>query len=269
MPQALHSMLIDAARLCLWLAILAAIFVPLERLFAARPQKVFRRAIVMDLGYYFLSGLVPAVLLSAPVGLLAWAAHAAVPSSLHAATAAWPLWGRLAAGLVAGEVGYYWAHRLSHEVPLLWRFHAIHHGASEIDFLVNTHAHPLDIAFGRFCGLVPVYVLGLGGPAATAGSVVPVVVMLTGTMWGFFIHANLRWRLGPLEWIVSTPAFHHWHHTLRAPVNRNYAATLPWLDRLFGTHYLPAKALPEAYGIPAPLPGTLAGQLVHPFYRME
>ena len=260
----LQAFLISVIRLSLWLAILVAIFVPLERLFAAHPQKFLRKGIGVDLCYFFLSSLVPALLMSVPVGLLAWGVHHAVPSSILAATAALPLWARVLAGLVAGEVGYYWGHRWSHESPFLWDFHAIHHSAEHVDFLVNTRAHPVDLVFGRFCGVVPIYVLGLGGPVGPAGSLVPVLVTLIGTVWGFFIHANLRWRFGPLEWLISTPAFHHWHHTLGGPRNRNYSSTLPWVDRLFGTHYLPAKEWPSAYGIKAKLPDSLVGQLVHP-----
>jgi sterol desaturase/sphingolipid hydroxylase (fatty acid hydroxylase superfamily) len=263
MSQLLAS-LIPVLRLCLWLAILVVIFVPLERLFAAHPQRIWRKGIVTDLGYYFLSSIIPALLLSVPVGLLAWAVHRAVPGGILAATASLPLWARVIVGLVVGEIGYYWGHRWSHEIPFLWRFHSIHHSAEEIDFLVNTRAHPIDMVFGRFCGLVPIYVLGLGGPVGTSGSLVPVVATLIGTVWGFFIHANLRWRFGPLEWLISTPAFHHWHHTRTGPINRNYSATLPWVDRIFGTHYLPRKEWPTSYGIEAILPDSMAGQLAYP-----
>ncbi len=259
----LYGSLLPILRLSLWLAILVVVFVPLERLFAVHPGKVLRKGIATDLGYYFLNSLLPALLLSVPAGLLGWAVHRAVPGGLLAATAALPLWARMIAGLVAGEVGYYWGHRWSHEIPFLWRFHAIHHSAEEVDFLVNTRAHPLDMVFSRFCSLVPMYVLGLAGPSVASGTAVPVTVVLVGTVWGFFIHANLRWRFGPLEWLVSTPAFHHWHHTLHRPFNRNYASTLPWLDRIFGTHHLP-REWPEAYGIEAKVPDTLTEQLVHP-----
>jgi sterol desaturase/sphingolipid hydroxylase (fatty acid hydroxylase superfamily) len=264
-PQLLAS-LIPVIRLCLWLTILVVIFVPLERLFAAHPQKIWRKGIVTDLGYFFLSSLLPALLLSVPVGLLAWAVHLAVPGGFLAATAALPLWARVLAGFVAGEIGFYWGHRWSHEIPFLWRFHSIHHSAEHVDFLVNTRAHPIDMVFGRFCGLVPMFVLGLGGPVGTSGSVVPFIATLIGAVWGFFIHANLRWRFGPLEWLISTPAFHHWHHTRTGPINRNYASTLPWLDRIFGTHYLPRKEWPSSYGIKAKLPDTLAGQLAYPLF---
>jgi sterol desaturase/sphingolipid hydroxylase (fatty acid hydroxylase superfamily) len=259
----LPTSLILILRLSSWLAILAVIFVPLERLFAVRPQKILRKEIGTDLGYYFLNSLLPALLLSVPVGLLAWAVHRAVPGGFLAATAALPLWARMLAGLVAGEVGYYWGHRWCHEVPFLWRFHSIHHSAEEIDFLVNSRAHPIDMVFGRFCALVPMYVLGLGGPVGPSDSVVPVTVTLIGTVWGFFIHANLRWRFGPLEWLISTPAFHHWHHTRTGPINRNYASNLPWIDWLFGSLYLPGE-WPEDYGIKAKMPDSLAEQLVYP-----
>ncbi|HVU89549.1 MAG TPA: sterol desaturase family protein [Pirellulales bacterium] len=96
------------------------------------------------------------------------------------------------------------------------------------------------------------------------GTVLPVVVTLIGTVWGFFIHANLRWRFGPLEYLVATPAFHHWHHTRSKPINRNYSAVMPWLDRLFGTYYLPDNQWPTEYGIKAKLPESLVGQLIYP-----
>ena len=136
-PQ-LQSFLIDVFRLFVWLTILVVVFVPLERLFAAHPQKILRKGIVVDLCYYFLSSLLPALLLSVPIGLVAWAAHKAVPANVLAATAALPLWAKIVTGLLATEVGYYWGHRWSHEIPFLWDFHAIHHSAPELTFW-STH----------------------------------------------------------------------------------------------------------------------------------
>ncbi|MDE1177390.1 MAG: sterol desaturase family protein [Edaphobacter sp.] len=164
-------------------------------------------------------------------------------------------------------MGFYWGHRWSHEIPLLWRFHAIHHSAEHVDYLVNTRTHPVDMIFTRLCGLVPLYILGLASPMQRGGSLIPVLLILIGTVWGFFIHANIRWRFGPLEWIVATPAFHHWHHTNDSPdvINKNYAPMLPVVDRIFGTLYLPHDRQPERYGIDEPLSPSLIGQLVDPF----
>ncbi len=254
-------------RLCMWLVILAAIFTPIERLFALYPQKIFRKAIVTDLGYYFLSSLVPSVLLSVPLALAAWTVHRYIPVGFLAAIAAWPLALRVVAALIVGEIGFYWGHRWSHELPFLWRFHAIHHSAEHLDFLVSTRAHPVDMVFTRLCELIPLYVLGLASPVGRSGSLIPILVVLLGTIWGFFIHSNVRWRFGPLEWIISTPAFHHWHHTNDGPayINKNYAPMWPFIDRLFGTLYLPKDKQPASYGIDEPMSPALFGQLVDPF----
>jgi sterol desaturase/sphingolipid hydroxylase (fatty acid hydroxylase superfamily) len=258
---------IQILRLCLWLVILAVIFTPLERLFALHPKKIFRKAIVTDLGYYFLSSLVPSILLSIPLAFVAWTVHRFIPAGFTSAIAAWPLSVRIIASLIIGEIGFYWGHRWSHEIPFLWRFHAIHHSAEHLDFLVSTRAHPVDMVFTRLCELTPLYVLGLASPIGRSGSLIPILVILIGTVWGFFIHANVRWRFGPLEWLVSTPAFHHWHHTNDGPayINKNYSPMWPFVDRLFGTLYLPKDKQPASYGIDQPMPHTLFGQLVEPF----
>lgn len=262
--QYLAGFLINLARLCTWLVLLVAVFVPLERLFALHPKKAFRREMLADAGFFFISGLVPVILLAVPMSLLASGAHYLVPWRLQVAVAEMPFWLRAAAGLVVGEVGFYWGHRWTHEIPFLWRFHSVHHSPEHVYFLVSSHAHPFDNAFVRLCGLVPLYALGLANPVSVAGNTIPMLIIVVSTFWGFFIHANLRCRLGPLEWLITTPAFHHWHHTVDEHRDHNFAATLPWLDRLFGTHYLP-RSWPPVYGINIKLPPSLGGQLVHPF----
>ena len=234
--------------LAVGLALLAAIFVPLERLWALRPSALLRRDVWQDLGFYFLSSLLPGLLLSMPLSMMAAAGHAAMPHTFLAFMTSLPLWARVTIGLVVAEIGAYWGHRWSHERPLLWRFHAVHHQAEHMDWLVNTRAHPIDMVFTRLCALTPLYTLGLAGPAGAQGSTVAALVLVIGAMWGFFIHANLRWRFGPLEHFIATPAFHHWHHTVEGPLDRNYSAMMPWLDRLFGTLNLP-PTWPQGYGV--------------------
>jgi len=259
----LSGLLLSVVRLSVWLLLLALIFVPLERLLAVRPQKLFRRALFQDVGYYFISGLVPGLLLALPLSIVALAVHELVPERFQLAVAARPLWQRILAGLVVGEVGFYWGHRWTHEIPFLWRFHSIHHSAEHVYFLISSRAHPVDNVFIRLCGLIPAYILGVASPLTPTGSLVPVLIVLIATMWGFFIHSNLRLRLGPLEWLIATPAFHHWHHTLREPLDRNYASMLPLMDRIFGTYYLPDQ-WPEAYGTGTRVPASLGGQLLYP-----
>jgi sterol desaturase/sphingolipid hydroxylase (fatty acid hydroxylase superfamily) len=238
----------------------------MERLWPLHALRIFRKAFGTDLVYYFLSGLLPKLILIVPITLIATALHRLAPGGFYVWVAAMPLWLRVAAAMVAGEIGAYWGHRWSHETPLLWRFHAIHHSAEEIDWLVNTRAHPVDLVFTRFCGLVPMYVLGLAQPTGNQVDFVPALVTVAGTFWGFFIHANIRWRFGKLEWLLSSPAFHHWHHTNDSPetINKNYSPMLPWVDKVFGTFHLPEEHWPGKYGTDTSTGSNLAEQLLGP-----
>lgn len=251
----------EVARLTLWLALLTAFFVPLERLFAIQPQKILRKQFGTDLAYYLLNSVAAGAMLALPLALVVAAAHRFVPGSVIAITDAIPFWPKLALALLVSEIGFYWGHRLSHEVPLLWRFHAIHHSAEEVDFLVNTRVHPIDMVFTRLAGLAPLYLLGLEG-----GVVAPAVVIVAAAVWGFFVHSNIRWRLGWFEWVIATPVFHRWHHTNDAYRDHNYAPMLPFIDHIFGTLHLP-REWPSCYGVDQPVPSDIAGQLLHPFTK--
>lgn len=250
-----------------WFVLLAVIFIPLERIFPQRREKLFRTGFLTDFAYYFLNGLLTSVLLSVPLGFVAWAANRWMPIGIASISAHWPLWQRVVITMVVGEVGFYWGHRWSHIVPLLWRFHAIHHSAEHVDWLVSTRGHPFDIVFTRVCGFVPLVLLGLLNPLSGNPGTVTLLILIVAQAWGFFVHANVWWRFGPLEWLIATPAFHHWHHTNDGPevVNKNYAPMLPWIDWFFGTLYLPLRKRPERYGIEAPMPSSLIGQLAQPF----
>ncbi|HEY0437612.1 MAG TPA: sterol desaturase family protein [Phenylobacterium sp.] len=253
---------LETIRVLAWLAILAAIFVPLERLFALHRPTGRSKHAASDVAFYFLNSLLPLAILAPPLAVLAAGLKLATPQAYAAWVSGLPMWAKLAAGLAVGELGGYWGHRWCHEIPLLWRFHVLHHAPGHVNWLVSSRAHPVDQVFEKLCALAPLYVLGLVQPTAS-GAGLAAGIAIFGTIWGFFIHANLRWRLGPLEWLVSTPAFHHWHHTNDANRDRNYAALFPVVDRLFGTHHLPAHWPPE-YGVDQPQPETMAEQLLRP-----
>ena len=203
-------------------------------------------------------------MLAVPVAVLALAVHRLVPFRVYTLAAGAPFWVKACAGLVLGDIAYYWAHRWMHTVPLLWRFHAIHHSAPEIDFMVNTRMHPVDMVLSRFSGLIPLYIFGLTGPVDPDAGVLAFGVIIIGKLWGFFVHANLRGSFRMLGYVLTTPAFHHWHHAL-TPADRNFASMLPWLDRLFGTYYLPKDVFPERYGTLDLVSDKFSGQLISPF----
>jgi len=256
--------LAQVARTLALLALVTAVFAPLEHFFAVRRAKLFEKGWSTNLGWYFVNSLVVALLLGPPSALIAGLVHLVLPSAVTGAAAALPLPARMAAAVLVGEVGFYWGHRLSHEIGWLWRFHAVHHSATHVHFLVNTRAHPVDIVFTRLCGLVLLYATGLASVTGPHPTLVPALVLFVGSIWSYFVHANLRVRLGPLEEVIATPAFHHWHHTLEDHKDHNYASMLPVMDRLFGTFYLP-RTWPERYGAQTPVPPDLLGQLLGPF----
>lgn len=242
-------MIAQMIHLSVWLAVLAAIFVPLERLCAIQRPTGFRRQLPLDLFLYFASGFVPALVLAAPLAALTALAQSHLPEDYCTALDRLPGPGRLTISFAVAEVGFYWGHRWSHEWPWLWRYHALHHEPERLDWLVNSRTHPIDMIFTRLCGLVPIHLLGLASAKWDRGGAIAAAVVALSTWWGFFLHANVRWRFGWLEQLVATPAFHHWHHVADTPLNRNFAATLPALDRFFGTLHLPARDWPERYGI--------------------
>ena len=269
MQQYFPSLAIDTFRLFVWLILLAIIFVPLERLCKQRRQTLFRKEFAIDLGYYFLNNLLPKLLLALPLSMIAAGVHHLEPNPIYAWTGNLSIGTRFVLAVVVGECGAYWGHRWSHQIPMLWRFHAIHHSAEQMDWLVNTRAHPLDICFSRLCGLLPLYLLGLAQPMGNTVDMVPLLYALLGTILSFFVHANISWRFGLLEQLVTTPAFHHWHHNNDGieSIDKNYAAIFPWMDKLFGTLYLPKHRWPKQYGIDAPMASSFTGQLLQPLER--
>ncbi|MDQ2945982.1 MAG: sterol desaturase family protein [Acidobacteriota bacterium] len=261
-------LLADTSRLTVWLVLLIAIFVPLEQLCGLHPSKIWRKQTAVDITWYFINSILPATMLTVPLVLLSRCLYAGNPCGFYLAVGNLPFALKVALVLLVNDIGAYWGHRAMHAFPSLWRFHAVHHSAEHLDWLVNTRAHPFDMIFVRFSGLALVYLLGLA--QTTGGRIDPVVaiLMIFGTIWTFFIHANTRLRLGPLEWVLSSPAFHHWHHTNDERRDRNYAFVFPFIDRLFGTAWLP-KYWPSAYGIDEKLPETLVGQFFAPFERTD
>jgi sterol desaturase/sphingolipid hydroxylase (fatty acid hydroxylase superfamily) len=243
--------------------LVVAIFAPLEYFFSIRTERFFYKGWTTNLGWYFVNSLVPVFLLGPPSALLALVVHAVLPASFTGVAATLPLWARMIAAMIVGEIGFYWGHRWSHEIPLLWRFHAIHHSAEHVSFLVNTRAHPVDMVFTHLCGLVLLYATGLASTVGPHPTLVPALVLLIGSLWSFFIHANLKWRLGFFEEVITSPAFHHWHHTREDHKDHNYSSMVPFIDRLFGTFYLP-RHWPSAYGTDTPVSATLAGQIIDP-----
>jgi sterol desaturase/sphingolipid hydroxylase (fatty acid hydroxylase superfamily) len=238
------------------LLLLAALLVPLELLRPARQQPLLRRGTATDLGWFLVSpflinaGLVLLAPLAAPL--------AAIPPSWSAVLRAQPRAAQLVEIFLLAELGSYAAHRLSHGVPWLWRFHAVHHSTEELDWLAAHRQHPVEALFHLAIANLPVALFGF--PLDEVAW-----LLVAQKVYTAYLHANVRASYGRLGAVLASPSFHHWHHD-GDPAARpaNFAATLPIFDVLFGTYRAPA-GLPARYGVDEPVARGLLGQLLHPF----
>ena len=178
-----------------------------------------------------------------------------VAQTVRSQPAAW----RWLESLVGAEVAGYWGHRLQHGLPVLWRFHRLHHSSPVMDWLAPNRRHPVDLIGSRLVVAVPLLLIGFSVPTVAAHFIIR-------RSQGLFVHANLRVTMGPLRWFVAGPAFHHWHHAEeRAASACNFAGEVPLVDWLFGTLYLPDRSWPLAYGIGEEAPDGYVAQLLWPF----
>jgi len=243
--------------------LLAVLFVPMERLWPLRPeQSTFRRGWTTDTLYFLVSHLfvqITTFLILAP----AQAAFTALDGQpWRDAIAALPLVVQFVAVLLCADLAEYGVHRAFHAVPILWRFHAIHHSSLDMDWLAGSRLHIVDVVATRAVVVFPLFALGFDQRAVAA-------YLVFVSFHAVFIHANVRFDLRRAERWIVTPRFHHWHHAKeRAAIDKNFAVHLPWIDRLFGTAYEPEGRWPEGYGIEGdPVPADLLPQTVWPLSR--
>jgi sterol desaturase/sphingolipid hydroxylase (fatty acid hydroxylase superfamily) len=242
------------------LFMLAILFVPMERLFARRPQAIFRPSWVTDLIHFLVSHILVQVMMLFTLTPAAVLFKLVMDSPVQRAVAAQPGWLQFLEILLIADLAGYWIHRMFHAVPFLWRFHAIHHSSQMMDWLASSRLHLVDIVLTRMLAFLPLYALGF--------SHAPVYAYLVFVSFhAVFIHANVRFDFGRLTSVVGTPRFHHWHHsTQKKALDKNFAIHLPWIDRLFGTQFLPEGEWPDEYGIPGdPVPEGYMEQFVSPF----
>lgn len=244
------------------LLLLALVFVPLERAFPRRPrQGAFRLGWTTDGAHFLVSHVAVQVLTFLTLLPASALARVAAPPALHAFVSGLPLAAQVAAAVVVADLAQYGVHRAFHRVPLLWRFHAVHHSSRALDWLAGSRLHPVDAVATRALVLVPLFLLGFSTAALGAYAVLV-------AFHAVFIHANFGVRFGWLDHVIATPRVHHWHHAV-SPTDVNFAVHLPVLDRLFGTQHLPpGDAWPDEHGIAGhPVPEGWLAQFAWPFRR--
>ena len=146
----------------------------------------------------------------------------------------WPVVVQVLLMLLVADFLRYWLHRAAHEwVQPLWRLHAVHHSPQKLYWLNVGRFHPVEKTIQFLFDALPFILLGVS-------ETVLALYFIFYSVNGFFQHCNIELRLGFLNYIVSGPELHRWHHSRKIEEsNRNYGNNLIIWDTLFGTRYLP------------------------------
>lgn len=243
--------------IALAIVVTALVLVPLERLRPRRRQRALRPDLATDLTHLVIglplggaAALVPTLFIERGIG---------DGLALDESLATFPLLTFVVAFLLV-ELVAYWAHRAMHVVPILWRFHQVHHSIEEMDWISGVRIHPLGIVINAVLKGIPLALLGVEREFVGA------LALLVGVS-AVLTHSNLDVRLRPLHRWWVTPDFHHWHHATDADaIDTNFGGLTPIWDRVFGTYHLPTDRRPTAYGVLGrETPATWRGQLLMPF----
>ena len=140
----------------------------------------------------------------------------------------------------------YVSHVLLHKIPMLWRFHRVHHSDPFVDVTTLQRQHPVETVWRFLFVTIPAWALGL--PAAGI-----LIYRLCSRVNAVLEHANIRvWRpldrIGSLVW--STPNVHKVHHSNeQVETDTNYGNIFSIYDRLFGTFTSTDRARHVVYGL--------------------
>jgi alkylglycerol monooxygenase len=133
------------------------------------------------------------------------------------------------AAFVLVDFAYYWSHRMSHEVHILWAGHVVHHSSEEYNLAVALRQSALH-GLMSWVFYIPLAVIGVPWTLFVACNALNLI-------YQFWIHTRAVGRLSPwAEYVLNTPSHHRVHHGVNPKYqDMNYAGVFITWDRLFGT----------------------------------
>ena len=131
--------------------------------------------------------------------------------------------------LVVFDFLWYWAHRMSHEVNILWGGHVPHHQSEEFNLTAGLRQGALqDLMYWPFYLLMAI--LGYSAEMFVAH-------LLINKFYGFWLHTRTIGKLPLIEGILGTPSAHRVHHGMNAKyIDKNHGGIFMLFDRMFGTY---------------------------------
>ena len=147
---------------------------------------------------------------------------------------------------LAWDFCYYWFHRFSHEISVLWAAHAVHHQSEDYNLSTALRQTSTGFLFGWIFYL-PLFLIGF-----------PLEVLITvnavNLIYQFWVHTQLVRRMGVLDRVLVTPSNHRVHHAQNERyIDRNYGGMLILWDRFFGTFEDESEDEPVVFGVRKPL----------------
>ena len=147
---------------------------------------------------------------------------------------------------LAWDFCYYWFHRFSHEISVLWAAHAVHHQSEDYNLSTALRQTSTGFLFGWIFYL-PLFLIGF-----------PLEVLVTvnaiNLIYQFWVHTQVIRRMGVLDRILVTPSNHRVHHAQNERyIDKNYGGMLILWDRLFGTFEDERDDDPVIFGVRKPL----------------
>ena len=153
-----------------------------------------------------------------------------------------PVWVKLILGVAIFDMVTYWFHRTAHNIPLLWRFHRVHHSDTSMDASTFFRGHPIEslLWFGT-SNIVASAIFGLD--LMTLG-----LYFLVSAPFVILEHSNLRfpkWVDKSFGLIFTTPNLHKVHHEQdQHYTDSNFSDIFILWDRIFGTYkYKPVEQI--------------------------
>ena len=142
----------------------------------------------------------------------------------------------------AEDFTFYWHHRLSHEIRVLWAAHVNHHSSQKLNYSVAIRQSWVEVIYK--------YIFWLWLPLIGFDPLYILLFQSFNVIYQFWPHTQLIRKVGPIEWIFNTPSHHRVHHSSNAIyLDRNHAGILIIWDRMFGTFQEELDEEPCVYGI--------------------
>lgn len=177
-----------------------------------------------------------------------------------------PLWIHVAASFMLLDLAGYLFHRASHEYPILWRLHRVHHSDPHVDASTTFRSHPLSVLLFATYELAVIFLLGIAPLGVLLYALSKILV-------AWLSHADIAPSpiiSGLIDKVIVTTAFHHQHHSSNpSETDSNYGEVLTIWDRLLSSHS-PSGAAVKRYGLGNAYDSgaaSLREQLTLPFKR--